>query len=337
MESTGERIGRLSTLEAARWGRRARAALAVLALAVPSLAAGASLVVESVGSARLIYRDGRALGFTPVRLDSLRPGRIELGIGASAEETAVALPWIEARDVPSGAADRVDTLRVGPMQLVTLVSSGPCLVRAGETGAPRWTPVSWLVPVDRTIEVQVAEGAPPNPTQATWRKTSYRATSPAASLLRVGEQPFSMTRSARGSLPPGQAIPDAGAPLTEFRRDDGFRWRVIVPFAAVVGGISGVIARQQADRAYDDYKHTLDRALMADKLDRAHRYDNLSAGLWIGAEVCLIASAWLYLAPHRPETSRLGAVVQPTGDGLRAGFRFRLSPERAAPMDGGDR
>jgi hypothetical protein len=211
--------------------RRAAAALVFLPLlqaviGLPARASGPELpppatpVLGSPGSLLLLtdppgaraWIGGRFLGTTPVRADSLAPGRVELVLAAFSADTRWRRPRLVYADVRAGA---VETVRLDLRHAdVDLPMGGePALVRA-----------------------------------------ELRGTRP--SLARVG---------------------------------------TVLPVAALGLGAAGAWSRQVADRAYRDYRRTLDRGLMDDRFRRARRMDRVSVACWIGAEACLAGATWVWL------------------------------------------
>jgi hypothetical protein len=270
-----------------------------------------SLIVRTAEAGRSIWVRGSYVGRSPVRVDHLPPGDSDVLVGDLPGSDGWFRPW--SRSILL-AGDRLDTLRVGPLQRLLLRSEPPgATVRLDGRGVGR-TPLWMLVPGDRPMHVELVS------LDGTRTELDYDGAGRPDSTLQV-------------SIPGAAGAEEA--PVSS-RPTWGERARILLPAAAALAGVGGLLSRRIADRAYDSYESTLDRSIMQQKLDSARFYDRIAAGCWIGAEVLLAAATWSWV---RGANAPLKLNVNPRGGasiGIDLGALSSRRPAQAALPDSGN-
>ncbi|MCA9726322.1 MAG: hypothetical protein KC729_01470 [Candidatus Eisenbacteria bacterium] len=245
----------------------------------PVIGEAAQLRVESSDGPRRVWVDRRFVGLTPVEADSLTAGRVRVEVGEPDSSDVWVLPYATEIEITESVMRTVVAPPLQRVRVLTPPLSTELRIDGTRIGN---TPLQLLLPADRTASFELrAAGMEP-------RTLRYRAGAASDTTLQI-------------SL----AIAGPG----RIREESGPGWfsrsATLLPIGAVLAGAAGVWSRQTADRAYDEYLHTVDRSRMKKNLDRANRYDDVAIGFWIAAEALLAASVWTWL--------RVG-VSDPQGD-----------------------
>jgi hypothetical protein len=267
-----------------------------------------SVLIRTEEPGRAVWIGRRFAGRTPLRVDSLHAGEIDLLIGDVAGSVVWYRPW---KIVLTLAGDHLDTLRVGSLQRLQIRSdpAGERVQLGEEDLGP--TPLWMLVPAGRTLAFRIRHW------DGEWSSLEYQGGRVDSTLVLKADAP---------PVPKAELVPPAS----------GFEShaRVLLPLAAVAAGAAGLFARGTADDAYTSYQTTVDSGRMGHDLERAHTYDRLSGGCWIGAEVLLAAAAWTWL---RAVDAPLTLEKTPSGEGagigidltaLRSSGESKDAPER---------
>ena len=221
----------------------------------------AALWIGTADVARPVWVDHGYVGLAPVWVDDLGEGVHTIEVGARPGSTEWSRPWSRRVTLSVDETARVEVPR---LQVLRILSTGRSLEVAIDEEPIGWTPLHLLIPSDRSLEVRSGGQAP----------VLYRAAGAADSTLLLS----------------GPAEPRRDPARVEFARRGLLR-----PLGAVAFGVLGAWARQEGDRAYEDYLTTVERDRMRSRYDRAERYDDLAVGCWVAAEVLLVASVWKWL------------------------------------------
>lgn len=276
----------MSTHIRRRWGiASARRSMALLLLLVQVLAPAApisralaqgpsggygQLRVTTEDRPRPVWVGERYLGITPVVADSLATGAVELQIGEPLAERRWVVPYTRVAQVRRDQETRVDIPALQRLRVRTAPLPG--LVRLFDRELGR-TPLVALVPARETLDLHVS-GRGLIPTMV-----RYDGAGRADSLLEVAVR-----------------VEGGVFARAEPRSASWFRQKeYLLPVGAVLAGAAGVWARQSADRAYEEYRSTIDLDELRTRFDRVRTYDRVAVGFWITAEVLLAAAAWTWL------------------------------------------
>ncbi len=220
---------------------------------------------------RPVWILNRYLGVTPTFADSVSKDAI-LRIGERSGGDAWCRPW----SFRPGAAR--DTVRFGAFQRLRIVTR-PSEARIRIDGVDEGeSPLILLVPAAGKLRVE--------------------ASAPAGLFRQLDYEPSERSDSTLALSLAGVPAPSAGDAVPVGLRVT--TTRIVFPVAAVVLGVTGVLARRTADRAYDGYLATVDRTKMAQQWDRARNADHLSEGALIGSEVFMAASVLVWIREPRP-------------------------------------
>lgn len=260
-------------------------------LSVPPGAGAAVLEITTADTARPVWVDDRYVGLAPLVVPDLAAGSHAIAWGARPAEVAWVRPY---RSQVTLADDETRRVEAPPLQLLRIVSSGRPVDLAIDALPVGRTPLHLLVPADRALEMRMGAGEP-------WL---YRALAGPESTLVVAAP--AEARRAPEALGRG-------------------RGGLLLPLGAVVFGVVGAWARQEGDRAYDDYLATVDRERMDDLFDRAGRYDDVAVGCWVAAEALLALSVWTWLRGNGVEVDGgTPLTLDGAGNELRLGLTLPL-------------
>jgi len=225
-------------------------------------------------------------------------------------------------------ARRASVIRAPGAIYVTSEPSGRLVWVNGRHAGLTPTLVEWVPAGPAVIEVS---GDPASTAWTAPRRVAALVPPGATDTVHVAADPAFETVA-----PTSRSLPEGGAEAYSLESGRGWRSTVgaLLPMAAVALGAAGAWSRQAADRAFDDYRSTADRARMRSRLDRAERLDKVAVGCWIGAEACLVAAAWIWLR-GKPD---LPVRLSQERESVRVGVELdQILPEPQASRNLGER
>lgn len=298
-------------------GRRLLIPLLLLAVGIGvSESAGAELAsvrVRTADPGRPIWIGEVYAGSSPAEADSLPPGSVEIRVGPPRWTAGWIRPWRTEVRLRPGENREILVPTLQRLEVVSTPASARVRIEGREVG---WTPLHVLVPARGPLDLELRTAG------GVERSLRYEGGGRADSTLRVALS----TPGSPAGRPELVAAPSIGPDRTQY----------LLPIGAVLAGVVGVWARQNAERAYDDYLRTLDRGEMQRKLDRAERFDRIAVGFWIGAETLLVASVWTWLRGSSTEAQAVKVQTDP--DRIRVGVSLdALLPGSGRPAGAGPR